>query len=72
MRRSAPCSPARATPNPPAIEYTLKRADQPTVYSIRDFQFKQLDKKPADFLAGPRRLRRAYRSRDARPVGRRR
>jgi hypothetical protein len=41
------------TPNPPATEYTLKRDDQPTVYSLRDFQFQQLDKKPADFVAAP-------------------
>jgi hypothetical protein len=39
------------SPNPPATEYTAKRADQPTVFSLRDFQFKQLDKKPADFVA---------------------
>lgn len=39
------------SPNPPATEYTVKRADQPTVFSLRDFQFKQLDKQPADFLA---------------------
>jgi len=41
------------TPNPPATEYTLKRDDQPTVFGVRDFQFQQLDKKPADFVAAP-------------------
>jgi hypothetical protein len=39
------------TPNPPAVEYTVKRADDPTVFQLRDYQFKQLDKKPADFIA---------------------
>lgn len=38
---------------PPATEYTVKRADEPTVFQLRDFQFKQFDKKPADFVAAP-------------------
>jgi len=41
------------SPNPPATQYTIKRDDQPTVYELRDFQFKQLAKKPADFVAAP-------------------
>lgn len=39
--------------NPPATEYTVKREDEPTVFQLRDFQFKQLDKEPGDFLAEP-------------------
>jgi len=39
------------SPSPPATEYTVKRDDQPTVFQLRDFQFKQLDKKPGDFVA---------------------
>ena len=41
------------SPNPPATEYTVKRADDPTVFQLRDFQFKQLDRKPGDFVAVP-------------------
>jgi VCBS repeat-containing protein len=41
------------SPNPPATEYTVKRADGPTVFQLRDFQFKQLDRKPGDFVAVP-------------------
>ena len=41
------------TPNPPAVEYTAKRADDATVFQLRDYQFKQLDKRPADFVAAP-------------------
>ena len=41
------------SPNPPAVEYTVKREDDPTVVELRDFQFKQLDKQPADFIAPP-------------------
>jgi hypothetical protein len=41
------------TPNPPATEYTAKRDDDATVFQLRDFQFKQLDKKKADFTAAP-------------------
>jgi hypothetical protein len=41
------------SPQPPATEYTVKRTDQPTVFQLRDFQFKQLDRKPADFVAAP-------------------
>ena len=39
--------------NPPATEYTVKRDDKPTVFQMRDFQFKQLDKKPAEFIPSP-------------------
>jgi hypothetical protein len=38
-------------PNPPTIEYTVKRADDPIVFQLRDYQYKQLDKNPADFVA---------------------
>ena len=41
------------SPNPPATQYTVKREDQPIVYELRDFQFKQLDKKPGNFVAAP-------------------
>jgi hypothetical protein len=41
------------TPSPPTPEYTAKRADDSTVFQLHDFQFKQLDKKPADFVAKP-------------------
>jgi Domain of unknown function (DUF4340) len=41
------------SPNPPATEYTIKREDEPTVFELRDFQYKQLDKQPGDFLAEP-------------------
>jgi hypothetical protein len=40
-------------PNPPATEYTAKRDDMPAVFQLRDFQFKQLDKKKADFAPAP-------------------
>lgn len=39
------------SPNPPALEYTAMRGDGPTVFQLRDFQFKQLDRKPSDFVA---------------------
>jgi len=42
------------SPNPPATQYTVKRDNEPTVYELRDFQFKQLDKQPADFVAPPK------------------
>jgi hypothetical protein len=42
-----------STPNPPTTEYAVKRDDDPTVFQLRDFQFKQLDKQPADFVAAP-------------------
>jgi hypothetical protein len=42
------------TPNPPATEYTVKRTDDATVFQLRDFQFKQLDRKPGDFVAVPK------------------
>ena len=41
------------SPNPPATQYTVKRENEPTVFELRDFQFKQLDKQPADFVAPP-------------------
>ena len=41
------------SPNPPAVQYTVKRENEPTVFELRDFQFKQLDKQPADFIAPP-------------------
>jgi hypothetical protein len=41
------------SPNPPATEYTVKRADDGTVFQLRDFQFKQLDRKPGDFVLLP-------------------
>jgi hypothetical protein len=41
------------SPDPPATEYTVKRDDEPTVFALRDFQYKQLDKQPGDFLAEP-------------------
>jgi hypothetical protein len=40
-------------PNPPATEYTVKRDDAPTVFQLRDFQYKQLDKQPGEFVASP-------------------
>src|SRR5262245_26521203 len=33
--------------------YAVKREDDPTVFQLRDFQFKQIDKQPADFVAAP-------------------
>lgn len=39
------------SPNPPATEYTAKRADRPTVFEVRQYQYQQLDKQPADFVA---------------------
>jgi hypothetical protein len=41
-----------STPNPPTTEYAVKREDDPTVFQLRASQFNQLDKKPADFVAG--------------------
>jgi hypothetical protein len=41
------------SPNPPATEYTAKRDDMAAVFQLRDFQFKQLDKKRADFAPPP-------------------
>jgi hypothetical protein len=41
------------SPNPPAMEYTVKRSDEPTVFQLRDFQYQQLDKQPADFVKAP-------------------
>lgn len=42
-----------STPNPPTTEYAVKREDDATVFQLRDAQFKQLDKKPASFVAAP-------------------
>ena len=42
-----------AQPEPAGDAVHDQARDQPTVFELRDFQFKQLDKKPADFVAAP-------------------
>jgi hypothetical protein len=44
---------SRSGNTPPGTQYTIKREDNPTIFEIRDFQFKQLDKKPAEFIPAP-------------------
>lgn len=40
------------TPDPPATQYTAQRDGDPAVMQLGDYQFRQLDKQPADFT-GP-------------------